>query len=90
MKSKEKDKKSDKDLSEFMQEADERTTRNLEEQGLIAVNPDNPDEARLTEKGADEVSRWKDKNPEMDFLLFLFRETGERLKKILKKEENKN
>jgi len=56
--------------------------KNLEEQGLIKINPHNPDEIKLTEKGLNEVIRWKRKNKEMDFLLFLFYGTYTELNKI--------
>ena len=76
---KEKNKELERKLSDFVDSGD--VSKNLEEQGLIDINPENPQEARLTKKGVEEVMRWKDKNPEMDFLFFLFRETGNRLKK---------
>lgn len=73
-------KEKDKELSDFLEEEGiDKSARNLQEQGLIEINPENPSEAKLTKKGWDEVMRWKEKNPEMDFLLFLFRETGKRI-----------
>jgi len=83
MEKKEKHKELEKKLSDFLESDDvDRISKNLEEQGLIAINPESPNEARLTQKGFSEVMRWKEKYPDMDFLLFLFNETGERLKKM--------
>lgn len=73
-----------KEKQEKLNTEEKEISQNLEEQGLIKINPENPEEARLTPKGVDEVLRWKEKNKEMDFLLFIFRETGERLNKISK------
>ena len=76
-------KEKDKTLSDFNEEGDlDKIGRNLEEQGLVKINPENSGEARLTPKGIEEVMRWKGKNQEMDFLLFLFRETGKRIPEL--------
>ena len=73
-------KEKDKELSDFLENED--ISKNIEEQGLIEINPENPQEAKLTKKGFEEVMRWKEKNKEMDFLLFFFYETTKRLKKM--------
>ena len=59
--------------------------KNLEEQKLVSINPENPSEARLTKKGLNEINRWKGKNKEMDFLLFLWEGTSKKLKEIVEK-----
>lgn len=61
--------------------------KNLEEQKLVRINPDNPNEARLTRKGLEEIYRWKERNKEMEFLLFLWEGTSKKLKE---KVEEKN
>ena len=66
----------DKELNEVI--------KSLKEQGLISMNPKNDNEAQITEKGYKEVMRWKDKYKEMDFLLFLFNGTIQKVEEIIK------
>jgi DNA-binding PadR family transcriptional regulator len=51
----------------------EADIENLEEQRLIVRNENNKELIRLTNKGHEEVKRWRKKNWQMDTLLFLFR-----------------
>lgn len=54
---------------------------NLEEQELVEIDKRNPYLFKITKKGCNEVIRWKEKNPEMDILLFTFNELKEKLKR---------
>lgn len=54
--------------------------KNLEEQGLVETDKKNPDLFKITKKGFEEVMRWREKNTEMDILLFTCNELKEKLK----------
>lgn len=71
----------DKELNEIV--------KNIEEQKLVRINPENPNEARLTKKGLEEIDRWKERNKEMDFLLFLWAGTSKKIKEIVEEKNKK-
>ena len=54
--------------------------KNLEEQGLVKIKKENPELFIITKKGFEEVMRWKEKNQEMDILIFACNDLRERLK----------
>ena len=54
--------------------------KNLEEQGLVKIKKENPELFIITKKGFEEVMRWKEKNQEMDILIFACNDLKERLK----------
>ena len=64
----------DKKLKEAME--------NLVEQGLMEQQDNNPNKVKITEKGFLEIIRWREKNPEMDILLFTFMKLRERMKGV--------
>ena len=65
----------------------DEVVKNLEEQKLVKVNPDNTNEARLTKKGLEEINRWKGRNREMDFLLFLCEGISKKIKEVMEEKE---